>query len=284
MSSSADSGPPDTGGHPSPFASRLNALARRIEIIQEALGYDSVEEMAAAAGMAPSTIYRWMSEDRTPSSSSLDKFAAAFGVNRHYVLKGKGDPFEPGRAPSSHAIAYTLLPEGHGAGPARVLYEGEGLTVVMPREAVLRRFGRVPDPARTYITYVRGESMEPFLPVGTEVWIEQTEERTDGRYAIELEGEGATIKRLAVLGGGRIDVISDAPGYPSISLKHCEGDVYESDHGHVRLRIVGRVIWPRDTEHAMLRMMRQQVGYMTRDLALAIHDAVHPGRLGSGPK
>jgi phage repressor protein C with HTH and peptisase S24 domain len=111
-----------------------------------------------------------------------------------------------------------------------------------------------------YWTRVRGTSMEPWLPDGTPIFVELTDDIIDGgRYVIYMDDEdGEIVKRIERLSGSALRIISDNPSHPTRTLHGVEDaseDMYEDREHDVRLRIrvKGRVLFPPDTSHAILR-------------------------------
>lgn len=114
-----------------------------------------------------------------------------------------------------------------------------------------------------YWTRLRGNSMEPWLPDGTPIFVELTSEIIDGgRYVIYIDDEdGEIVKRIERLSGSVLRIISDNPAHPSRTLHGIRGegseDMYNDRDNDIRLRlrVKGRVLFPPDTSHAILRTM-----------------------------
>lgn len=88
-------------------------------------------------------------------------------------------------------------------------------------------------PDKMSLIKVKGDSMEPTLLSGDMILVDQSKNFIDpqgGIYAIVID-DMIMLKRLQVLGQGRIRVVSDNPRYESIEV-HADA-----------LAINGKVLW-----------------------------------------
>ncbi|MFA9948759.1 S24 family peptidase [Dentiradicibacter hellwigii] len=185
------------------------------------------------------------------------------GINANWLLTGEGEMFNAPRhqpAPKIQADTpyqagaatvlsvqeatasgrYIALPlhndvraaAGHGA----VVGSEEADDSLMFREDWIKHELRM-QPKDLVLIRVAGESMLPTLRDGDVILINQslTQPDTDGIYIMRM-GDMLLVKRLQLLPGGQISVISDNPTYRPWTLdisKMAEGDV----------AIIGRVVW-----------------------------------------
>lgn len=220
-------------------------------------GSDKLEALARALGVSVGALI----DTTTPVADSAEQpqAPAAHLPPRRPNLRSLTDDAEEGAGD----YVVDLYRNGYGAGPPRT-GDGDPVRLRMPSEVVRAQLGRLPDPGEVYLSYVVGDSMEPWLQEGWPVWIERTGEvRDTGRYALCLDGDGEVIRRVARLGAGRLRVSADngASGWPVTVYRHTgEADVWTDEHGGgtVRLEVRGRVLYPRDTPQAMLRTVTDQ--------------------------
>ena len=185
------------------------------------------------------------------------------GINANWLLTGEGEMFNaPQRQPTPKIQAdtpyqagtatalsaqeatasgrYIALPLHNGvraaAGHGAVVGSEEADDSLMFREDWIYRDLRM-QPKDLVLIRVAGESMWPTLRDGDVILVNQslTQPDTDGIYIMRV-GDMLLVKRLQLLPGGRINVISDNPTYKPWTLetnKMAEGDV----------AIIGRVVW-----------------------------------------
>lgn len=90
-------------------------------------------------------------------------------------------------------------------------------------------------PTNLYLLYVTGPSMEPTLAGGDIVLVEKLDDGPlrDGVYVIRMRNS-LLVKRLQMLPGGKVEVMSDNPAYRPFTVDLAALDDME---------IVGRVVW-----------------------------------------
>jgi phage repressor protein C with HTH and peptisase S24 domain len=176
----------------------------------------------------------------------------------------------PDSASHNNTVEYSFLPGGLGAGDESLPVDwGEKMRI---SEQLLRaELGRVPPPSKAYWTRVNGESMEPYLQDGSPILVERTEDGVEaaGRYALLIDDVGGVVKRCERVGSETLRVASDNPSFPTRIYTHEGNEHYEDGDGNVlKIRVQGRVVYPRDTPHAMqekaihdiARALRQSTG------------------------
>lgn len=215
------------------------------------------KDLAALIGTSPTTVSHELRD------LLRDGEVARVGHGKYEVAR------HVGLAPVSNeadAMTFPYLEGGPGAGGAGVQWDG-GRRITVPVDvAASWAGGRRVEAESAYWTRVQGSSMEPWLPDGSPIFVERTSEvGSGGRYVLWLDDVDAEIvKRIERFGGGYLRIISDNPAHASQTLQHIEDDVFkDTDTGAmVRLRIVGRVLYPADTPHAILRTVTEQMARM----------------------
>jgi phage repressor protein C with HTH and peptisase S24 domain len=131
------------------------------------------------------------------------------------------------------------------------------------RAQIASHVGRpIPGPERAYWTSVEGTSMEPWLPNGTMILVEECGEITSGdRYVIWLGDTDANIvKRIERLSDDKLKVASDNPRHETRVYARREANIYEDEEGDTtHIRVQGRVIYPPDTANSILSTVTEQL-------------------------
>ena len=230
------------------------------------------DALAGVTQLSKRSIVRYEKDETAPSADALRTLAKVTGVAYAWLKRGEGEMLagqaEPQREVEQAAVqdgpvrTIPVAPMGHGAGSG-VINDGAGLVVQMP-EAVIQRFtgGRIP--GRLAISFVRGDSMLPYLPDGTPIIIEEMGAFAEGgRYAIYYGNtEEEEVKRVERLGEKRIRISSDNRAFPPRLYEHIEGDLFAdlSDGHHERIRIRGRIIHPLDMAAAVTGQLAEFAG------------------------
>jgi phage repressor protein C with HTH and peptisase S24 domain len=163
-------------------------------------------------------------------------------------------------------MTYSYLPDGLGAGE-EMLPVDRGDEMQVSEQLLRAELGRVPPPSKAYWTRVNGESMEPYLQDGTPIFVERVEDGVEaaGRYALLINDVGGIVKRCERLGKDTLRVASDNPSFPTRILTHRKDHYYEDEDGHtIKVIVQGRVIYPRDTPHAMQEKAVQDIARALR--------------------
>lgn len=225
-------------------------------------GAEVVQELSKALGVTVS----WLVSGEGPMTLEGQGGGAGEAPETAELVARQAPPL----ALSGEAfVVYDRVPHGHGAGDGRDNEAAEPDTVTLPASYVRRLFGRVPRRGEVYLSRVYGDSMEPWLAQDEDVWIEvcQGFESGDGRYALRYDGSGEeVIKRVQVLGRGRIRVKSDNKRYDPLDYELVEGETYrEMQTGATHeIHVQGRVIRPTDrpvaTHYELVASLREIMG------------------------
>ena len=177
----------------------------------------------------------------------------------------------PSTGKTQAMLSYPFLSGGPAAGEGHAQHD-EGRRITVPREVAAQwGQGRVVDSDEGYWTRVQGNSMEPWLPDQTPIFVEKADEfRDGGRYVIWLGNvEADIVKRVERVSDKSILLISDNGGVPNLRLTHVEGDIYEDVQieEKVTLTIRGRVLFPPDTGHGITEAITKKIGTVLREQA-----------------
>ncbi len=233
---------------------RSHSVRQRLRLLVEVHGLSGLPGMAQVTGVSLDRLAEILSSD-TINDFDADQIAAALHISREWLKTGESGTQNSCMEPSGMAgtpledaalAARQGLPESPQAGDSFVLIpkmsarlsEGGGIipdsTSGSARYAFrcewVRSMGL--EQGKLILVDVEGDSMAPTLHDGATALIDLNRQMlTDGRiYAIAVS-EALQIKRLQLITGGRIRVISDNPAYCT----------YEAVPGEIR--IIGQVIW-----------------------------------------
>jgi hypothetical protein len=154
----------------------------------------------------------------------------------------------------SKTVEYSFLTGGGLGAGDESLPADRGEKMKVSEQLLLAELGRVPPPSKAYWTRVNGESMEPYLQDGSPILVERTENGVEaaGRYALLIDDVGGVVKRCERVGSETLRVASDNPSFPTRVYTHQGNEHYKDREDNVlRIRVQGRVVYPRDTPHAM---------------------------------
>lgn len=251
------------------------------------------DTLSSVTGVDKSTAYRWLSGGSTPYRKYKAAISDAAGVSLEWLETGEGDrdapggesePVGAGSAPAGTGTAARAYDTGGGTGAARssalvlVPTAPYGHAASLDRtvdntdaeervttyhEDTLRQMlgGDVPRDAdgrvSLRLSFAVGDSMAPFIPDGAPFLFVPEATFVDGaRYALWLgPSQADVIKRIEVLGGGVVHLVSDNPAVRRKVLRASpdEPEVFLDEDGETYdLTIRGRVVWPLDTPQAVV--------------------------------
>lgn len=231
----------------------MSTLGRRIAQKREQAGL-SQSELARRLSLSPQSVQKWESEVSVPRGRRLDEIAAAISTTVGYLVTGEG---------SSQATG--IKSNAEMAGPIEVwdddtpldddevyvpflkeveLSAGSGRTVVEQSHKQRLRFGKMTlrrqnvQPSEAVCVTVCGNSMEPVLPNGSTVGVDQgSTSIVDGKmYAINHDGQ-LRVKTLYRLPGGGIRLRSFNRD------EHPDEEYTAHDMEAKQIVVIGRVFW-----------------------------------------
>jgi phage repressor protein C with HTH and peptisase S24 domain len=220
----------------------------RLEWARRRAGYDSAAEFAKAIGIHPTT-YRAYENGQNGFAKLAPTIAKRLGVGIEWLLEGDGVqktelPPAPVRVPVAPDQPIVSTPQSEDAIVIRsvdlsyAMGDGTNLEHYYEEEGVLfdpnfiRALTRASSD-KLFLARGDGDSMFPTLINDDQVLIDTTQttlNQQDRIWACALHGAGM-IKRLRVVGEGRVEVRSDNPTVGNREVSAAD------------LRIVGRVIW-----------------------------------------
>lgn len=223
---------------PTASEATLPELGKRItEAVTAAGGRAAVSRLS---GVPYSSLDRYMAAKSEPPALTIANLAAACGVTIQWLLTGQTESGSVMLRPAdvSNLEEFVSIPRldiraSAGPGQAVVPAEGDRPSFIAFREQWLRSLGVNPRNAEFIESH--GDSMEPTIQDGDLLLIDRGIDRvkSNGIYVLVAQGL-VLVKRLQLLIGGSLLIISDNPKY--------EREVVKPD-AVADLRVEGRVRW-----------------------------------------
>ena len=223
------------------FRDELGTRLRELE-----KGFANREEAAKAAGVAKSTLQRWIEGKSDPSFEGLVRLAGAAGVSVEWLATGQGKtgPMVEGLRQQIKEIGngFVMVPRYNveaSAGPGALADEENILDHMAFQEGWVSRTLRA-DPRKLALISAVGDSMEPAIRAGDLLLVDTGIDQVidDAIYVIAMDGH-LMVKRLQRFFGGAVSVKSDNPAYVEQTLGADEAG-YATIAG--RVRWIGRLI------------------------------------------
>ena len=204
-------------------------------------------KIAADIDMTIAGFSRIWNEGGLPKSETLKKIKQLKGCSIDWLLTGEGSPFPDSEAPKATATdtlgnpvdidEFVFVPRYDiqaAAGHGQLVGDEQPIFAMAFRRYWIENYV-TRDIKNLSVISVKGDSMEGVLNDGDTILINhgQTTPR-DGLYVLRLN-ENLLVKRLQLIPGGIVNVISAKEAYPTfeIDLKNPTDDV----------AIIGRVEW-----------------------------------------
>ncbi|MBF1282659.1 MAG: helix-turn-helix transcriptional regulator, partial [Neisseria sp.] len=204
-------------------------------------------KIAADIDMTIAGFSRIWNEGGLPKSETLKKIKQLKGCSIDWLLTGEGSPFPDSEAPKATATdtlgnpvdidEFVFVPRYDiqaAAGHGQLVGDEQPMFAMAFRRYWIENYV-TRDIKNLSVISVKGDSMEGVLNDGDTILINhgQTTPR-DGLYVLRLN-ENLLVKRLQLIPGGIVNVISANEAYPTfeIDLKNPTDDV----------AIIGRVEW-----------------------------------------
>ena len=215
-----------------------------IDRIKKLKGVSKDAEVAAFLDITKENLYNYKARNRVPIHA-VKEFCLRENLSLEYVLYGTGNPYltrpdKHGKVDSAVGLSaafeaeleFVSIPQVSGriSAGASLAPENDVDVRVAFRKAWIMKKG---SPDKMSLIKVKGDSMEPTLLSGDMILVDHSKNFIDpqgGIYAIVID-DMIMLKRLQVLGQGRIRVVSDNPRYESIEV-HADA-----------LAINGKVLW-----------------------------------------
>lgn len=216
------------------FADRLKALLRERSTTGVAV--------AKRLDIKPRTFRSWTSGDRVPPRDQLLLLAEEFGVTTDFLISGRRPsedaPLVPDTSmlgvPMSDFVQVREYGAHFTAGPKAISRPVEVIGEFAFRSSWLRQL--TSSPGECYLVRVKGDSMEPTIPDGAVVLIDQQQRDPKlgrkGIFALRIEDE-VLVKRLELVDDTLL-VESDNPEYSTRLVPKPKPPLVD---------ILGKVIW-----------------------------------------
>ncbi|MCP2039458.1 phage repressor protein C with HTH and peptisase S24 domain [Neisseria sp. HSC-16F19] len=202
-------------------------------------------KIAADIDMTLAGFSRIWHEGGLPKAETLKKIKQLKGCNLDWLLTGEGSPFpDDGRAAPKlyntlgkpvDADEFVFVPRYDieaAAGHGRLAGDEEPVYAVPFRHDWVAAFGK---PGNLAVIAVRGDSMEGVLNDGDTILITLTDHiRRDGLYVLRIN-DSLLVKRLQLMPGGLINVISANEAYASFEINPATMQD--------EVAVIGKVVW-----------------------------------------
>ena len=203
-------------------------------------------KIAADIDMTLAGFSRIWHEGGLPKAETLKKIKQIKGCNLDWLLTGEGQPFPDAATAAAPALYdtldnpldaddYVFIPRYDieaAAGHGRLAGDERPVHAVPFRRDWVAGLGSVRDLA---VIAVKGDSMEGVLNDGDTILIALTEHiRRDGLYVLRIH-DNLLVKRLQLMPGGLINVISANEAYASFEINPAAMQD--------EMAIIGKVVW-----------------------------------------
>ncbi len=197
-------------------------------------GNFSLELFSEKLGIAKRTLQNYEKNSSEPNVSTIINIANICHINDWWLLTGKGEMLEKDEDSTislNDGYKFDVLNVQASAGTGISNYVVEVVDTMVLDKSLFRT---PPDPKKTKIIQVSGDSMEPTLSNGDYVLIDKSKNHgIDGIYAINLHNQ-IFIKRLQFNLDSTISIISDNSRYTT--------KIYDPDDTQIPLHIIGMKI------------------------------------------
>ena len=190
---------------------KLDTLGKRVQFCQGRVGGPS--KLQKLTGISPSQLNRLIKDNvDNPGVNSLISIADVSGVSLIWLITG--NDVEVKTDESYVSIAF---------------YDEESKPPVLFDKTHLEQVLNVNPDHCSFVT-MKGDSMSPTINSGDQLLIDHQSVTGDGVFLMKIEGE-LLVKRLQVIPGMGIDIISDNKKYKS----------YQLDAS--KIEVIGRKVW-----------------------------------------
>ena len=193
-------------------------IGRNIKTARKSKGYSQIE-LGEKIGVSDKTISSWENNRNEPSIVDIQKLADALGTRKSVLIDGLDIVSEPEPYHTSVKV-YGKIAAGE---PIEMMEDVDEINCPWATK-----------PEKLFALQVKGDSMNKVILDGHYAILEKCEEPITGKiYAVIVDNENATLKRLHILDGGVIlEPLSTNPEH--------ERKTYEGEE--VNIRVIGRYI------------------------------------------
>lgn len=187
----------------------------------------SLSALSTMLGRNPSYLQQFVRKGSPRRLEETDRrrLAEFFGVSE--VELGADPAVETQAIPSDFMVIPRLLLDA-SAGPGSYSTEEVPFDCFRPSRQWIREMG-LAGAALTAIR-VEGDSMEPVLRSGDEIFVDRNKRAGEGIFVIRI-GDALHVKTVHLSGADHIKLVSENPAYEPIELLRDE------------IEIIGRVVW-----------------------------------------
>ena len=199
--------------------------ARLLELAQASRA--SLASLSAMLGRNPSYLQQFVRKGspRRLEERDRQRLAEFFGVPEAELgAPGRGFP----RGSAEEFLAVPRLPLDASAGPGAVGSEEISLDSFRFSRRWLREMGL--EGADLSAIRVEGDSMEPVLRSGDEIFVDRNKRAGEGIHVVRI-GDALHVKQVQASAPDRIKLVSANEAYPPIELARGE------------VEVIGRVVW-----------------------------------------
>ncbi len=199
--------------------------ARLLELAQS--GRHSLASLSAMIGRNPSYLQQFVRKGSPRRLEERDRarLAEFFGVSEGELGAPEGTPPRPSL---SDFISIPRLALGASAGPGAYSAEEISFDAYRFSRRWLREMGL--EGADLSAIRVEGDSMEPMLRSGDEIFVDRNKRSGEGVHVVRI-GDTLHVKQVQASAPGRIALISANDAYAPIDLARDE------------VEVIGRVVW-----------------------------------------
>ncbi|MBN2427239.1 MAG: LexA family transcriptional regulator [Deltaproteobacteria bacterium] len=201
--------------------------------LEQLMNGESPFSWAARIGLSKGSFARVWKEGTIPSPNNLRLIADKTGVSIDWLLSGREPMMWKTAGTLDSAHDFTLVPRfSIRVGEGDSLSSDQIVDHLAFKKGWLKVIGL--DEKELFLTTSRGDSMEPFIPDGALLLVDQRRKMpTDGVFLLLLEGELIPRRLQRDMDGG-VWIRCDNDRYPPLKV---EKDQLQC------LRILGRVVW-----------------------------------------
>jgi phage repressor protein C with HTH and peptisase S24 domain/DNA-binding phage protein len=191
-------------------------------------------EIAAASGIPVGTVQKLMRGATDPQFTTMQRVVESLGISMDYVLTGIGDESGDWESAlpqlSRDQTRIPIYDVTVSAGDGREVLREEPVSWATFPTHYVKSLGEADT---LQIVTVEGDSMEPDLRSGDQVMFDAAQAQPrDGLFVIRLDAQ-LHVKRLRILSGGKVELMSSNPAYGPIVV-----DLSTDD-----FEIKGRIKW-----------------------------------------
>jgi phage repressor protein C with HTH and peptisase S24 domain len=201
--------------------------------LEQLMNGESPFSWAARIGLSKGSFARVWKEGTIPSAGNLRLIAERTGVSIDWLLGGRGPMMREKTGELDSHREFALVPRfSIRVGEGDSLSSDQIVDHLAFKKGWLKEIGL--EEQDLFLTTSRGDSMEPFIPDGALLLVDQRWQiPTDGVFLLLLEGELIPRRLQRDLDGG-VWIRCDNAKYPPLKVDKAQLQC---------LRILGRVVW-----------------------------------------